>query len=145
MDLTAPIKTTGEEAAAAAVVAETVLEVANNLTSDVPNNEDMVVDTNEAKKPKYPSKTNETESNESVNSTNKNPTENINGGGGTAYASLKSLTYYKSLSDKIRKFGSSYVFKQENIKSYTDTFGIDYKIGGQFAELAVSSNSNIFI
>lgn len=41
----------------------------------------------------------------------------------------KSLNYYKSLSGKIRKFGSSYVFKQENIKSYTDTFGIDYKIG----------------
>lgn len=42
----------------------------------------------------------------------------------------KTLNYYKSLSGKIRKFGSSYVFKQENIKSYTDTFGIDYKIGG---------------
>jgi hypothetical protein len=44
--------------------------------------------------------------------------------------SEKSLSYYRSLSGKIRKFGSSYVFKQENIKSYTDTFGIDYKIGG---------------
>ncbi len=43
----------------------------------------------------------------------------------------KSLSYYRSLSGKIRKFGSSYVFKQENIKSYTDTFGIVYKIGGE--------------
>ena len=76
-----------------------------------------------------------TKSNESTTKAEAKPKEvnNVKANGhanGTAYKTDKSLNYYKSLSGKIRKFGSSYVFKQENIKSYTDAFGIDYNIGG---------------
>lgn len=48
----------------------------------------------------------------------------------------KSLSY-KSHSGKIRKPGTNYVFKQENIKSYTDTHGIVYNVNGKMTIILV--------
>jgi hypothetical protein len=42
------------------------------------------------------------------------------------------LTYKPLNGNKIRKPGANYVFKQENIKTYTDAHGIVYNVNGKF-------------
>lgn len=46
----------------------------------------------------------------------------------TTSKSITSITSKPYQNGKIRKAGANYVFKQENIKSYTDTHGIVYNV-----------------
>ena len=69
-----------------------------------------------------------------VNSDAKTPTPVNFGTNDTSFmfitASSK-LTYKPLNGSKIRKPGANYVFKQENIKTYTDSHGIVYNVNGK--------------
>lgn len=82
--------------------------------------------------------------NNESNSDTKTPTNCIattNGGGNKdtsfMFFSSSSKLTYKPINGKIRKPGANYVFKQENIKSYTDTHGIVYNINGKIKVIII--------
>ena len=88
---------------------------------------------------------NNNNNNNESNSDTKTPTNCIttttNGGGNKdtsfMFFSSSSKLTYKPINGKIRKPGANYVFKQENIKSYTDTHGIVYNINGKIKVIII--------